>query len=227
MRLLQGKIVVSYACQYSCGSGRIFKTIRFKSRNKKFLTFHKTEGADRGFIKLTDFLWHSQFSQSLITNFNCNGSLWTTQYNNLSEYPVILVFASCSNFLKFLLFFFFLTIVSSQDGFKLKSSKQSHLYIFFISNFLTNHLYYYMQQSYLHRLISITLNTTGQWCFKNGTTFPLFCLSNNLVGVSRSKEILLSFCLATLQMTLTLMCYALGATAKSLEANQPSPLMLD
>lgn len=161
MRLLQGKIVVSYACQYSCGSGRIFKTIRFKSRNKKFLTFHKTEGADRGFIKLTDFLWHSQFSQSLITNFNCNGSLWTTQYNNLSEYPVILVFASCSNFLKFLLFFF-LTIVSSQDGFKLKSSKQSHLYIFFISNFLTNHLYYYMQQSYLHRLISITLNTTGQ-----------------------------------------------------------------
>lgn len=37
-------------------SGRISKTLRFKSRNKKFLTFHKIEKADHGFIKLTDFI---------------------------------------------------------------------------------------------------------------------------------------------------------------------------
>lgn len=50
--------------------------------------------------------------------------------------------------------------------------------------------------------------------FESGTSFSPFQFSNNLVGVRGSIEILLSFCLAALRMTPTLICYALGATAK-------------
>ena len=104
MRLLQSKIVVGYGCRYSCGRNkRQSKTFRFKSRNKKFLTFHKTERFDHGFIKLTDFIMVFSAFPNLLTKFNCNVSLWITQYNNLCEYTVIVVFASCLNFPNFLL----------------------------------------------------------------------------------------------------------------------------
>ena len=124
MMLLQSKIVVGYGCRYSCGRNkRQSKTFRFRSRNKQFLTFHKTGSFDHGFIKLTDFILVFSAFPNFLTKFNCNGSLWITQYNNLCEYTAIVVFASCLNFPNFVLSF----PVSPQGCFKLKSSKQFHL----------------------------------------------------------------------------------------------------
>lgn len=67
------------------------------------MTFHKIEEVDHGSISSLILLWYSQLFYSLSIKFNYNGSLWTTQYNILSEVIVILVFSSCSNLLKFLI----------------------------------------------------------------------------------------------------------------------------
>lgn len=166
MRLLQSKIVFRYGCRYSCGRNkRQSKTFRFRSRNKQFFLtlwswFHKAHWFYLVFSAFPNFL----------TKFNCNGSLWITQYNNLCEYTAIVVFASCLNFPNFVL-----SSVSPQGCF-IKIFKAISIYKIFSWTFLQ-----IIFTKLLHAIqvtsdweVELILESKCLAIFESGTLFPLF-----------------------------------------------------